>query len=72
MKKAAEQLDVIYKAGLTIIITALLFWGLYSIPWVYQHARLYILVLSIISYASCSVIIIIACIKFVIFYSKRI
>lgn len=70
MKKAAEQLDVMYKAGWTIIITALMFWLLDSIPWVYQHARWYVLGLTCASLGICIVIVCIAGVRFVIFCIK--
>ncbi|WP_143232701.1 hypothetical protein [Alicyclobacillus vulcanalis] len=71
MKKAAEQLEVMYKAGVGIISTALLFWLLDSIPWIEQHARWYIAGLACASLATCAVIVSIACVRFIIFYRKR-
>ncbi|WP_206832527.1 hypothetical protein [Alicyclobacillus fructus] len=71
MNKAAKQLEVMYKAGVAIVCTALLFWILDSVPWIEQHARWYLAGLACASMAVCAVIVSIACVRFVIFYRKR-
>ncbi|WP_304459834.1 hypothetical protein [Alicyclobacillus sendaiensis] len=71
VKKAAEQLDIMYKTGIAMIVIGLLFWILDSFPWIYQHARWCILGFTCASLAVCIVIVCVAGVRFVVFCIKR-